>query len=128
MVRLSRPPLAPLSISAPWRSLTYRAEYLATVLISQVGYGNVAGFLFNKGIVTGPPSSAEAPGSADPSAPQINPITGAIQEERAEIEMTEEERELEAERLFVLFDRLERTGAVPPEANPVRRAIQRSFS
>ncbi|KAH9956804.1 guanine nucleotide exchange factor [Russula dissimulans] len=100
----------------------------ATVLISQVGYGNVAGFLFNKGIVTGPPSSAEAPGSADPSAPQINPITGAIQEERAEIEMTEEERELEAERLFVLFDRLERTGAVPPEANPVRRAIQRSFS
>jgi len=42
--------------------------------------------------------------------------------------MTEEEREREAERLFVLFDRLERTGAVPPEANPVRRAIQKSFS
>jgi Guanine nucleotide exchange factor synembryn len=99
------------------------------MLISQVGYGNVAGFLFNKGIVTGPPSSGgEASGPADPSGAQINPITGAIQEERAEIEMTEEEREREAERLFVLFDRLERTGAVPPEANPVRRAIQRSIA
>ncbi|KAI9507180.1 guanine nucleotide exchange factor, partial [Russula earlei] len=103
-------------------------DHDATVLISQVGYGNVAGFLFNKGIVTGPPSSGEAPGPADPSGPQINPITGAIEEERPEIEMTEEEREREAERLFVLFDRLERTGAVPPEANPVRRAIQRSFT
>jgi hypothetical protein len=100
----------------------------ATTLISQVGYGNVAGFLFNKGIVTGPPSSGDASSSADTSGAQINPITGAIQEERAEIEMTEEEREREAERLFVLFDRLERTGAVPPEANPVRRAIQRSFA
>lgn len=97
------------------------------MLIAQVGYGNVAGFLFNKGIVTGPPSSGEASNSSDPG-PQINPITGAIEEERAEIEMTEEEREREAEKLFVLFDRLERTGAVPPEANPVRRAIQRSFA
>jgi hypothetical protein len=101
--------------------------YLATVLISQVGYGNVAGFLFNKGIVTGPPSG-EGSGSADSEGPQINPITGAIEEERAEIEMTEEEREQEAEKLFVLFDRLERSGAVPPEANPVRHAIQRSFA
>lgn len=102
--------------------------HLATILISQVGYGNVAGFLFNKGIVTGPPSSGEASVPSDTSGTQINPITGAIQEERADIEMTEEEREREAERLFVLFDRLERTGAVPPEANPVRRAIQRSFA
>ncbi|KAI0301951.1 guanine nucleotide exchange factor [Multifurca ochricompacta] len=100
----------------------------ATILISQMGYGNVAGFLFNKGIVTGPPSSGATSGPIDTSGAQINPITGAIQEERAEIEMTEEERESEAEKLFVLFDRLERTGAVPPEANPVRRAIQRSFA
>jgi hypothetical protein len=97
------------------------------MLISQVGYGNVAGFLFNKGIVTGPPSG-EGQGTADPSGPEINPITGAVQEERPEIEMTEEEREREAEKLFVLFDRLERTGAVPQEANPVRRAIQRSLA
>jgi hypothetical protein len=118
-----------LPLSYPHKlPLTHCLKILATVLISQVGYGNVAGFLFNKGIVTGPPSSGEASGSADAEGLQINPITGAIQEERAEIEMTEEEREQEAEKLFVLFDRLERTGAVPPEANPVRRAIQRSFA
>ncbi|KAH9059374.1 guanine nucleotide exchange factor [Lactarius vividus] len=100
----------------------------AMQLISQVGYGNVAGFLFNKGVVTGPPTSGGASGSVDPSGAQINPITGAIQEEHPDIEMTEEEREREAERLFVLFDRLERSGAVPQDANPVRRAIQRSFA
>lgn len=100
----------------------------AMQLISQVGYGNVAGFLFNKGIVTGPPTSGGSSGPADASGAQINPITGAIEEERPDIDMTEEEREREAERLFVLFDRLERSGAVPQEANPVRRAIQRSMA
>ena len=97
-------------------------------LISQVGYGNVAGFLFNKGLVTGPPTSGGASSPGDASGAQINPITGAIQEERPDIDMTEEEREREAERLFVLIDRLERSGAVPQEANPVRRAIQRSLA
>lgn len=100
----------------------------AMQLVSHVGYGNVAGFLFNKGFVTGPPTSGGASGPVDPSGAQINPITGAIQEERPDIEMTEEEREREAERLFVLFDRLERSGGMPQEANPVRRAIQRSFA
>ena len=93
-----------------------------------MGYGNVAGFLFNKGLVTGPPTSGGASGPDDASGTQINPITGAIQEERPDIDMTEEEREREAERLFVLFDRLERSGAVPQDANPVRRAIQRSMA
>lgn len=35
--------------------------------------------------------------------------------------MTDEEKELEAEKLFVLFDRLEKTGMVQ---NPIRKAIQ----
>jgi hypothetical protein len=38
--------------------------------------------------------------------------------------MTEEEKEREAEKLFVLFDRLERTGVLPPSQNPYRKAIQ----
>ncbi|KAI0029679.1 guanine nucleotide exchange factor [Vararia minispora EC-137] len=89
-------------------------------LIQAVGYGNVAGFLFNKGIVTGPPDvSADVSGGGL----RINPITGAVQEPYEEPEMTEEEREEEAERLFVLFDRLERSGAIPPSQNLVRRAI-----
>ncbi|KAI0314738.1 guanine nucleotide exchange factor [Amylostereum chailletii] len=93
----------------------------STQLIAQVGYGNVAGFLFNKGIVTGPPSGDSGEGPS--SGAHINPITGAIQEPAPDLEMTEEERELEAEKLFVLFDRLERTGAIPPSSNPVRKAI-----
>ena len=92
-------------------------------MISAFGYGSVAGFLFNKGIVTGPPSGVE---EVHPDA-TINPITGAIQQPSAPSdEMTEEEKEAEAERLFVLFDRLERTGAIPPSANPVRQAMRRA--
>lgn len=39
-------------------------------------------------------------------------------------EMTEEEKEAEAEKLFYLFDRLEKSGALSPNQNPVRRAMQ----
>jgi len=38
--------------------------------------------------------------------------------------MSDEEKEREMEKLFVLFDRLERTGAIPPSQNPMRKAVQ----
>jgi hypothetical protein len=38
--------------------------------------------------------------------------------------MSDEEKEREMEKLFVLFDRLERTGAIPSDQNPMRRAVQ----
>jgi hypothetical protein len=95
---------------------------VAMQLIQAVGYGNVAGFLFNKGIVTVPPTSSSTDALSG-DGPAINPITGSIQEVQPEDdEMTEEEREAEAERLFVLFDRLERSGAIPANQNPIRRA------
>lgn len=83
----------------------------------QIGYGNAAGFLFSKGITSASGEKATPDGSA------INPITGMAMEPGTapQDEMTEEEREAEAERLFVLFDRLERTGL---GVNPVRRAQQ----
>lgn len=90
-------------------------------MVSAFGYGAVAGFLFNKGIVTAP-SGVE---DVHPDA-TINPITGAVNQPSELDEMTEEEKEAEAEKLFVLFDRLERTGAIPPSANPVRAAMQRA--
>ncbi|TFY63361.1 hypothetical protein EVG20_g6348 [Dentipellis fragilis] len=100
----------------------------ASTLASQVGYGNVAGFLFNKGIMGAPPPPQPAAGDAapseTPSGVPINPITGVAQDDRPTVEMTEEEKEQEAERLFVLFDRLERTGALPPNQNPIRKAFQ----
>ena len=99
-----------------------------STLASYVGYGNVAGFLFNKGIMSAPPppagSSASAPTTTANGTP-INPITGVAEKPATPIEMTDEEKEREAEKLFVLFDRLEKTGAIPKESNPIRQAIQR---
>ncbi|KAJ6570278.1 guanine nucleotide exchange factor [Mycena vulgaris] len=105
----------------------------AATLSTLLGYGNVAGFLFNKGIMTAPPppaastSAGASAGVAAAAAEHINPITGTAQEARApEPEMTDEEKEREMEKLFVLFDRLERTGALPASQNPMRRAIEKA--
>ncbi|KAJ6522759.1 guanine nucleotide exchange factor [Mycena vulgaris] len=105
----------------------------AATMSTLLGYGNVAGFLFNKGIMTAPPppaastSAGASAGVAAAAAENINPITGTAQEARApEPEMTDEEKEREMEKLFVLFDRLERTGALPASQNPMRRAIEKA--
>ncbi|KAI6046528.1 guanine nucleotide exchange factor [Pisolithus marmoratus] len=93
--------------------------------LTTLGYGNFAGFLFNKGITTGPPPSESAPQMTTSDGRQIDPITGTVVKEREPDDMTEEEKEREAEKLFVLFDRLERSGALPPSQNPVRKAMQK---
>lgn len=97
----------------------------ASLLASYVGYGNVAGFLFHKGITGQPtrPSNSAVP-STTPSGVPINPITGIAEQPKEEIEMTDEEKEREAEKLFVLFDRLEKSGALQPSQNPIRKAAQ----
>ncbi|KAF5372037.1 hypothetical protein D9615_008038 [Tricholomella constricta] len=102
----------------------------ASILSTLVGYGNVAGFLFHKGILSAPPPATATTSTFDPStttasSASINPITGAVAEAKQDLpEMSEEEKEREMEKLFVLFDRLERTGAIPPSQNPMRKAIQ----
>jgi len=95
----------------------------ASLLASYVGYGNVAGFLFNKGFMNAPPRSTtgNAP-TVSPSGQPIDPITGTVKEEQPPLDMTDEEKEREAEKLFVLFDRLEKSGAIPPSQNPIRKA------
>ncbi|KAG2035369.1 guanine nucleotide exchange factor [Suillus americanus] len=97
----------------------------ATTLAGYFGYGNVAGFLYHKGVVSAPPVSAAsgAPPTTASGLP-INPITGTIEHPTETIDMTDEEKEDEAEKLFVLFDRLEKTGALPPSQNPYRKAFQ----
>ncbi|KAF8603417.1 hypothetical protein BDV93DRAFT_523195 [Ceratobasidium sp. AG-I] len=84
-------------------------------LSAAIGYGNSAGFLYNKGIMAPPPASA---GGED-----VNPITGTTEPQSGPnlSEMTDEEKEREAERLFVLFDRMERMGMAK---NPIREAYQ----
>lgn len=76
--------------------------------------------------MSAPPPSANATlaPQTTPSGAPIDPITGQVQRERQTVEMTDEEKEIEAEKLFVLFDRLERNGALPPNQNPIRKAIQ----
>jgi acyl-CoA hydrolase len=92
-----------------------------------VGYGNVAGFLFHKGIFAAPSSdgsSSNAPTTTADGTP-INPITGIAERDKPSLpEMSDEEKEREMEKLFVLFDRLEKTGALPKDQNPIRKAIQ----
>lgn len=97
--------------------------FIASTLCSLVGYGNVAGFLFHKGFFNAPSRNSNIPTSTS-SGESINPITGTIVKPTEGVPMTDEEKEREAEKLFVLFDRLEKTGAIPPEQNPMRKAMQ----
>jgi hypothetical protein len=102
---------------------------------AQIGYGNAAGYLFNKGILSAPaqpPSKgkerqrdSDSSDDDDSEGPGVNPITGTTYRPRdrsAVDEMTEEEKEREAEKLFVLFDRLEKTGVA---SNPIKEALHR---
>lgn len=103
------------------------ADSNATTLCALFGYGNVAGYLFNKGIMSAPPpnTSTTNPSLTTPGGVQINPITGTTEKPKPnEPEMTEEEKEREMEKLFVLFDRLEKSGNLSRDQNPIRKAIQ----
>lgn len=101
--------------------LFHRPMHTANILTAQVGYGNCAGFLFNKGIMAPPPPASNTDANV-PEDPDINPITGSKFKPSGPDPMdgmTDEEKEREAEKLFVLFDRLEKMGMA---VNPVRKA------
>jgi hypothetical protein len=98
----------------------------ASTLCALVGYGNVAGFLFHKGILSAPAPPPSGSSDLPESTQGLDPITGIRARPKAELpEMTDEEKEREMDKLFVLFDRLEKSGALPPDQNPMRKAIQR---
>lgn len=92
-----------------------------TTFIHNIGYGYAAGFLSTHKIEV-----PETMVRADAQGEDINPVTGqrlAAEPENPEPEMTDEEKEREAERLFVLFERLKATGVVDVE-NPVHQAMR----
>ena len=71
--------------------------------VHNVGFGNAAGYLSNQGIEISQKDLGNAIGGGD-----VNPITGQRVEDESQSElpeMTQEEKEREAERLFVLFER-----------------------
>lgn len=73
-----------------------------------IGYGPCAGFLMNTGLASALPTTT----TAQAGRRSVNPVTGEYETAEDESKMSEEEKEREAERLFVLFDRLNRTGVV----------------
>lgn len=134
LLKLSINPLLPMlgpSISALLFTLSNND---AQEYIQNIGYGYAAGFLNSHSIAV-PESALDGTGTTAAqdsqiypgvSGTQINPITGQILDTGpvdTGPEMTDEEKEQEAERLFVLFERLRATGVVDVE-NPVRRAVE----
>lgn len=101
------------------------AERSPEKLCALIGYGAASGFLQNRGELIPPPPVEEAKDSASETSRPINPITGAFDPpvDPNEKEMTEAEKEREAEKLYTLFDRMERTGIMSAE-NPVNKARQ----
>ncbi|KAN0062404.1 hypothetical protein ACQY0O_005287 [Thecaphora frezii] len=92
----------------------------AQSMTEAIGYGPCAGFLMNSGLASALPSHHARASTSQGEAGEgrsINPITGQFDPTEAELaadfdDMTEEEKEAEAEKLFVLFERLNRTGVV----------------
>lgn len=117
----------------------------ASKLVQNIGYGFAAGYLFQNNIPI-PESATDAYDNANSSDGRnpVNPITGQFleSENQPELpEMTGEEKEREAERLFVLFERsagnpsqegiamltvsirLKRNGLIQVQ-NPVAQAVE----
>ncbi|KAL8993398.1 MAG: hypothetical protein Q9169_006376 [Polycauliona sp. 2 TL-2023] len=137
LLRLSNSPVAP-SLRESVSSLLFElSDKDATSFVRNVGYGFASGFLMTHDLPV-PASATEgwSTGQGDGDLGQnltnvdgkeINPVTGQIRElepEVSEEEMTEEEKEREAEKLFVLFERLKATGVVNVK-NPVEQAVQK---
>ncbi|KAI1384314.1 guanine nucleotide exchange factor [Hypoxylon trugodes] len=95
----------------------------ASKFVENVGYGFASGFLFNRNMPV--PQNASEAFSTGGNRP-VNPITGQFLDRERQPDappMTEEEREREAERLFILFERLRANGIISAE-NPVRTAVE----
>ncbi|KAJ2326688.1 hypothetical protein IWW51_002142, partial [Coemansia sp. RSA 2702] len=83
--------------------------------IMAVGYGNAAGYMVARNIAI-PSDIIEQVKQQDDESASVDPITGRYWDQegidRELASMTDEEKEREAERLFVLFERLNKTGVI----------------
>ncbi|EIW67595.1 hypothetical protein TREMEDRAFT_33211, partial [Tremella mesenterica DSM 1558] len=123
----------------------------ASELCAEIGYGNAAGLLFRKGITEPPPGritplpeptklnvetkpffkttsiSPKKPGSPSKRAVQEerNPITSLRRDDDTSLDdMTQEEKESEAERLFVLFERMERNPVISMKSGDEQKGVK----
>ncbi|KAF7509721.1 hypothetical protein GJ744_007592 [Endocarpon pusillum] len=142
LLRLSTSPAAPKLREGISSLLFELSDQDATTFVRNVGYGYAAGFLLSHGMAVpesamkarhGSARNGDGEGGEATAAEEgelVNPVTGQKLSKEEEVmvdtgpEMSEEEKEREAERLFVLFERLRATGVVSVE-NPVREAVER---
>lgn len=102
LLRLTMSPTTPQLAEAIGTLLFEICEHDAEKFVGAVGFGIASGYLVNHGIAL-----PAGPG-AESASGDVNPITGQRRdmESIADLpEMTDEEKEREAERLFVLFER-----------------------
>ncbi|CUS08598.1 unnamed protein product [Tuber aestivum] len=95
--------------------------------VRNVGYGYASGLLLSAGVQLPQSALEDLSTSSDTFGRSFNPVTGQALDREPELkdplsEMSEEEKEREAERLFVLFERIKRTGVVDIQ-NPVEKAL-----
>lgn len=99
----------------------------ASKFVQNIGYGHAAGYLMSHQIPVPEDITGDAhDGGTNGVRSAVNPITGQRLAAETDVplpEMTEEEKEREAERLFVLFERMRATGVMNVE-NPLRSAQQ----
>ncbi|KAI4600684.1 hypothetical protein KJ359_012846 [Pestalotiopsis sp. 9143b] len=125
LLRNSSNPLTPQLREAISDLLFDMSDKDASTFVDNVGFGFASGFLYNRGLPV-PNNAQEAFADAEGEAQPVNPVTGQFlnsEQEPNVPEMTDEEKEREAERLFVLFERLRANGIISAE-NPVRAAQQ----
>ncbi|KAH9859638.1 hypothetical protein IAQ61_011419 [Plenodomus lingam] len=116
------------SISSMFFELSHKDP---ATFVQNVGYGFASGFLMSNNIAM--PDEVARAHEEQPSASDsqrvpfpVNPVTGQRLDKEEVMEqtpMTHEEKEREAERLFVLFERLKATG-VMDVVNPVEQAYR----
>ena len=103
LLRMSTSPIMNLK-TATSELLFVLSEKNAQILTQNIGYGYAAGFLAFRGMAV----SETAAGTNGLFDPEINPVTGqrfSAEGQDTSPPMTREEKEREAERLFVLFER-----------------------
>ncbi|MCJ1477990.1 hypothetical protein MMC13_006665 [Lambiella insularis] len=144
LLRLSTSAVAPGLRETVSNFLFELSDRDATSFVRNVGYGFASGFLLTHDLPV-PENALEAwstnadddteallqdPGErvTNINGVEINPVTGQRRDKEpldSGAEMTQEEKEREAERLFVLFERLRATGVVNVQ-NPVTKAMHES--
>ncbi|THV45178.1 hypothetical protein BGAL_0520g00020 [Botrytis galanthina] len=136
LIQLSTSPMAPQVRESISALLFELSDKDASTFVQNLGYGFASGFLFQHNVPI-PENAFEAwstendkgNGKTRPSQDSgkaVNPITGQLLEAEEKIdlpEMSQEEKEREAERLFVLFERLKKNGIITA-TNPMEEALQ----